>query len=119
MLKSVEIDPNLTMEIGQRIAKRRKQLGYTQAKAAELAGLSHQFFASVENGKKNIRAENIVRLSLALQVSTDYILTGRSNEHDKSIISSLLDGLDELEIKCAEDILKSFLTACRHKTTKK
>ena len=38
----------LAIEIGRRIAERRKQLGLTQAQAAEKAGLTQQFFASVE-----------------------------------------------------------------------
>ena len=45
----------LAIEIGRRIAERRKQLGLTQAQAAEKAGLTQQFFASVETGAKNIR----------------------------------------------------------------
>ena len=34
----------LAIEIGRRIAERRKQLGLTQAQAAEKAGLTQQFF---------------------------------------------------------------------------
>ena len=37
-------------EMGKRIARRRKELGLTQEKAAERCGLSLQFFASVETG---------------------------------------------------------------------
>ena len=46
---------SLAPDIGRRIAMRRKQLGLTQAQAAELSGLTQQFFASVETGKKNMR----------------------------------------------------------------
>lgn len=118
MIEPVEISPTLSQEIGRRIMARRKQLGYTQAQAAEKAGLSHQFFASVETGKKNIRAENIVRLSLALDVSTDYLLTGRSNDYDRNLIASYLKELDAYEQTCAEEILKSYVKACAHKPTK-
>ena len=37
----------LAIEIGRRIASRRNQLGLTQEQAAEKAGLTQQFFASV------------------------------------------------------------------------
>ena len=59
----------LAIEIGRRIAERRKQLGLTQAQAAEKAGLTQQFFASVETGAKNIRAESIIKVSRALNIA--------------------------------------------------
>lgn len=43
---------SLAPDIGRRVAMRRKQLGLTQAQAAELSGLTQQFFASVETGRK-------------------------------------------------------------------
>ncbi len=53
-------DNNLSKTIGHRIMLRRKQLGYTQEQAAEKSDLSHQFFSTVETGRKNIRAESII-----------------------------------------------------------
>ena len=81
-------------EMGRRIAQRRKQMGLTQEQLAEMSGLSHQFFSSVETGAKNIRAENVVKLCRVLQVSADYILTGRSNEIDTDNLSNMLRRLD-------------------------
>lgn len=99
-------------EMGARIATRRKQLGYTQEQVAELAGLSHQFFSSVEAGKKNMRAENVVKLCRALNVSTDYILTGKSNAIDMNNLTAMLQPLDEKQLRCAEEIIKNLLVAC-------
>lgn len=102
----------LAAEIGSRIAQRRKQLGLTQEQAAERSGLSHQFFACVERGIKNIRAESIIKISKAMDISADYILIGQSSDVDRSHLLALLAPLNEKQLKCAEDILKSFVAAC-------
>lgn len=98
--------------IGTRIAQRRKQLQLTQEEVAEKSGLSHQFFACVERGLKNMRAESIIKVSLALDISTDYILFGRSNDHDRNYLAELMEPLNEVQLKCLEDIIKSYLIAC-------
>lgn len=104
----------LAAEIGSRIARRRKQLGLTQEQAAERSGLSHQFFACVERGIKNIRAESILKISKAMDISADYILTGQSSDVDRTHLLELMEPLDEVQLKCLEDIIKSFATACGH-----
>ena len=105
----------LAVEIGARIAARRKQLGWTQEQAAERSGLSHQFFACVERGLKNIRAESIIRISKAMDISTDYILLGISSDIDRNYLAGLLEPLDEIQLKCMEEIIKNFVAACNHK----
>ncbi|MFI3255698.1 MAG: helix-turn-helix transcriptional regulator [Eubacteriales bacterium] len=106
-----ETNPIL-VAMGERIASRRKQLGLTQEQAAELTGVSHQFFACVERGIKNIRSENVIKLSIAFDISTDYILKGESNQADYNHIASLLKPLDEPQLKCLEEIIKQYLVAC-------
>ncbi|MCL2083566.1 MAG: helix-turn-helix domain-containing protein [Oscillospiraceae bacterium] len=108
-----EVNP-LAEKIGSRIASRRKQLGLTQEQAAEKAGLSHQFFACVERGLKNIRAESIVKISKAMDISADYILTGISSDIDRSHIMSLMEPLTETQLKCLEEIVRNYLIACGH-----
>ena len=67
--------------VEKRILEYRKKLALTQEQAAESASVSHQFFLLIEIGKKNMQAENIVKVANALRVSTDYLLTGkRSNQ---------------------------------------
>lgn len=67
---------NLAKQIGLRIAKRRKELKLTQEIAAEQAGISSQFLTCVERGTKGLGADSIIKISLALETSTDYLLTG-------------------------------------------
>ncbi len=106
---------NLFKTIGQRILIRRKQLGYTQEQAAEKSHLSHQFFSCVENGRKNLRAESIIKVAKALEVSTDYLLLGVINQADTDSISSLLNRLSGTELHCLEEIIKNYLRALGYK----
>ena len=100
--------------IGERIAKRRSQMGLTQEQAAELCGLSHQFFACVENGIKNMRADSIVKVSRGMEVSTDYILLGISSDVDRNHLVKLMEPLDEIQLKCLEEIIQNYVIACTH-----
>lgn len=99
-------------EMGARIATRRRELRLTQEEAAELAGVSPQFFSNVETAAKNIRAENVVRVARALRTSTDYLLTGKSGRLDAESIASMLQKLDGKQLRCAEEIIKNLLVAC-------
>ena len=100
---------NLAVEIGRRIASRRKQLGLTQAEAAEKAELTQQFFASVETGTKNIRAESIIKVSRALNISTDFLLTGIVADLDRRRLMKMLEPLDESHFLMVEAIIQDIL----------
>lgn len=104
----------LAMEMGARIAQRRKQLGWTQEQAAEASGLSWQFFACVERGIKNIRAESLIKLSKAMNVSADYILTGKQAKVNYEYLLKYMEPLSETQLKYLEEILKNYLLACGH-----
>lgn len=102
---------NLSRTIGERIMLRRKQLGYTQEQAAEKSDLSHQFFSSVETGRKNLRAESVIKVARALNVSTDYLLMGVTNQVDVDNIFKSLSKLSGTELHCLEEIIKNYLMA--------
>ena len=65
--------------IGDRISSACKSKKMTQEALAELADVSYQTISSAELGKKALRPENIIKISQAMQVSTDYLLTGNRN----------------------------------------
>lgn len=104
----------LAMEMGSRIAERRKQLGWTQEQAAEASGLSWQFFACVERGIKNIRAESLLNLSRAMNVSADYILTGEEPKANYGPLFKYMEPLSAVQLKYLEEIIKNYLLACGH-----
>lgn len=67
-------------EMGKRIIKRRKQLGLSQEQLAELADVSPQMISTAERGSKSILSENLYKISKALGVSSDYLLSGEISE---------------------------------------
>ena len=80
--------------MGQRIFSLRKKKGLTQEGLANLAGVSYQTISTAELGKKALRPENIVKLSQALGVSTDYLLTGKHNLIDQYLLNGKLAEAD-------------------------
>lgn len=79
-------ETTLYIEMGNRIRERRKQLGLTQEQLAELIDVTPQMISTAENGSKGIRPENIIKLSSSLNVSCDYLLTGKSSAGDFDIL---------------------------------
>jgi len=67
------------MSIGDRIRTRRNELGWTQEKLAEQAGISTSFLSELETGKRSVGAANLMGLSRALGVSLDFLMKGESS----------------------------------------
>ncbi|MBP3684160.1 MAG: helix-turn-helix transcriptional regulator [Oscillospiraceae bacterium] len=97
------------VNMGSRIARRRKELHLTQEQLAEKIGVSLQTVSCIELGKKAPRPEDLAKLCLHLNISSDYILYGKRSELQLSstitklsrlppdayqIIESLVDLLD-------------------------
>ena len=87
-------EEKLYIEMGHRIHERRKELHLTQDQLAEKANVSAQMISYVENGNKAVRPENLIKISRALNVSCDYILTGNDKFLDSSILIELTNNLD-------------------------
>lgn len=92
-------------EIGRRIQSRRRQLGYTQEQLAEMMDVSIQMVSNLERGNKAIRIDNLVNLSRILQVSTDYILTGRGTSGDNSCMAEKLGKLSDADRRMVEMLI--------------
>ena len=60
--------------LGTRLARIRKQHGYTQSGLAKETGIAQNLISEYETGKKRLHAELIVRLATALHVSADELL---------------------------------------------
>lgn len=70
---------NINLEIGKRIYERRKQLGITQEYLAELADTTPQAISNYERGERELKVTTILKISSALKITTDYLLTGEVN----------------------------------------
>ena len=97
------------LEIGKRITERRKQLGLTQEALAEKADLTTQFVSYAESGKRAMRPENLLKLSVALGVSADYLLTGEVIDKDQLLLSEKLSTLTPEQFRLIEKLLDDCL----------
>ena len=60
--------------LGERIARLRKERGYTQTELAERIGIIQALVSDYERGKLRLSAEMVVRFAEALEVSTEDLL---------------------------------------------
>lgn len=97
--------------IGNRISHIRKERGYTQEKLAELAGISIQFLSDIENNKKNMTVTTLKKIADSLNITTDYIIYGREELDENTMISVMLNTLSKKNRKKAEKLLEIFISA--------
>lgn len=104
-------------QIGKRIYERRKQLQLTQDDLAERSDVTSQTISSAERGQKSLRSENLLRVSQALGVSADYLLTGSVTGDDLKYLSDKLSCLTPAQYRHLEDVIDSFLAVVKEKET--
>lgn len=63
--------------IGGRIRAYRESLGMNRESFSEQVGLSPQFLAEAENGKKGLSAESIYKICSNSDLSADYLIMGK------------------------------------------
>ncbi len=82
-------------DIGNRIRERRKQLGMSRELFSERVGISVGHLSLVERGERFVRAENLLKISDVLSISTDYILKGSKtallHDSNKEQLIQLID----------------------------
>jgi transcriptional regulator with XRE-family HTH domain len=66
--------------VGERIRKRRNELGWTQDVLAQKAGVSKGFLSDLENGKRKVGADTLYDIARVLSLSLDYLMTGTQGE---------------------------------------
>ncbi len=105
--------PDFLKNMGQRIKERRKQLHMTQDELAELVDATPQMVSSAELGKKALRPENLYKISRALGVSADYLLSGAAAERDIQELQSLLLSLTSRQLFLVKDIILNCVKLCQ------
>lgn len=94
-------------EIGLRVAKRRKILNLTQEELAEQADLSKTHIRNIERSSSKCSIESLMNLADALQVTSDYLLSGSYKLVDEPKIVDRTNGFDH--IRRVPDIGKAFV----------
>ena len=102
---SVELDYHM---IGRRVARRRKQHSLTQARVAEICGISEQYLSNIERAASIPSTEVVMRLSLALDTTPDAFLVGTARPAGEEWrgVAELLRGMTPRKLELA----RSFLT---------
>lgn len=103
-----------SVEIGNRIKQRRKELGLTQVQIYQATGISSGNLSTIENGKSLPSSAALVGLSDLLQCSIDYLLKGvpslEISKNEDSVSRSttddnLLNAFHQLDSNDQEEIL--------------
>ena len=73
--------------VGERIRRRRLELGWTQEQLCQKAGISKGFLSDLENDKRSVSAENLLDIARALSLSLDYLMTGKASEEQPTEVA--------------------------------
>lgn len=93
-------------EVGLRIAILREKFDLSREVLSGLAGISSKFLYEIECGKKGMSAYTLHNIAKALNVSTDYILTGEGKIDASTRINSMLSKFSPEDIPHIESILR-------------
>ena len=79
--------------LGPRIAVLRRQAGWSQGELARQLQISPSAVGMYEQGRREPSVDTLVAIAEQLQVSTDFLLTGkiRTIQEDARMIENLLD----------------------------
>ena len=98
------------IEIGQRLRKRRQELGLTRDKMSELADIGSGYYGQLEVGTSQMSVDTLIKLSRSMRLPMEYILLGEGYEPgDAGPLEDLLSRCTARELALAEKILKLFL----------
>jgi len=94
---------------GDRIREIREAKRLTQDQLAEKTAISKGFLSDVENGKRNVSSEYLLRIANALNASVDYLLRGTTdspagNREPVVIPSELSAAAERLDLSYSQAI---------------
>ena len=112
-----EIDITALDSFGDRLKELRVQKKLSQTELADLVGLRYAHISRYENGGSRPSADMLMKLSKALNVSTDYLLFGSNedaaiaNFNDKELLTMFkqTEDLPDDEKELVKRFLGSFL----------
>ena len=102
---------DLLKQVGKRIREKRDALGISREAFSEAIGISPNFLAQIESGKKGMSTSTLYKVCTGLSSSADYIVLGKKKENDISGITEILRNLPAESLPYAEEIIRSFAIA--------
>jgi transcriptional regulator with XRE-family HTH domain len=100
-------DPNFGARIGERVRTRREALGWSQAKLAEIAGISPNYVGVVERGEKLPTLDTLDAMANALSVPPGALLASDAPDKWADEISALARGIPPLHRRLVIALLKA------------
>lgn len=95
-------------QVGKRVRRTRTQMQLTRERFAEQVGISPQFLAEIENGKKGMSADTLFKICNSFDLSADYILLGRaSSEQLSDPVQKALREFSEPYLELTEEIIQA------------
>lgn len=83
--------------LGDRIARLRKERGFSQTELAERIGIIQALVSDYENGKLRLTAEMALRFARALEVTTDELLQPKGRQRTLKPSRKVLRRLEQIE----------------------
>jgi transcriptional regulator with XRE-family HTH domain len=94
--------------VGDRIREIREARKMTQDQLAEKSGISKGFLSDVENNKRNVSSDNLLRVANVLGASLEYLLRGVSLDSIPrgpiTIPPELAEAAEKLELSYSQTI---------------
>jgi transcriptional regulator with XRE-family HTH domain len=95
--------------VGDRIRGIRETKKLTQDQLSEKTGISKGFLSEIENGKRNVSSEYLLRIANALCASVDYLLRGTTdsaggNKEPVIIPRELSEAAEKLNLSYAQTV---------------
>ena len=78
----------MSIELGKRIVKSREAKHIKQWELAVRSCISVGFLSDVENGKRNISADNLLAIAIVLDKSLDWLMTGKIFRDEEKVLDS-------------------------------
>lgn len=97
----------LDKSIGERIMILRNERGYTRNTLAEFAGISSKFLYEIETNKKGFSANTLQGIATALEVSLDYIMTGKGARTCDEIIFDTIYKFKPDKLETVDELLQA------------
>ena len=104
-----------TESVGRRLARLRKERGFTKVEIAERVGFVQTIVSDYERGKLRLNAEMVVRFAEALEITTDELL--KPNENGTPLrrkpsfrMQSRLEKIENLPVRQQSTLLKTIDT---------
>lgn len=120
---TINVSFTITMTVGERIKKLRKNLDFTQQQLAEKVGITYIQIGRYETGKSNPSSDVLNKIAEAVNTTVDFLISGGNAEqlNDKE----LLHLFKEVELMEKEDkntikqLIDAFVTKRKLRTLAK